>query len=156
MQTTQERISGRLVTQPAGCLLFVEANDDDFVQAGCEIEKLKVFNPVQRVGSVKQMLHYLGGVDQYADRDRFPLPALIVVAMHLPDGDCLSAQAMIRSNITYREVPLIIVGRNDKVSSLRAAAALGAAGYLIKPFSGKEFVRVLLGRGIRLQVETIS
>jgi hypothetical protein len=66
-----------------------------FSKQAARSKKLNVINPVQRVGSVKQMLHYLGGVDEYADRDRFPQPAMIIVAMHLPGGDGLSAQAMI-------------------------------------------------------------
>lgn len=138
--------------ESAGSILLLENNDDDFVVAGCEIEKLKITNPIHRVNSAKQMLEYLDGVGKYADRDLYPSPAVIIVDMSSPDGDGLSAQAIVRSNVKHRDIPLIVIGQRERIHSLRTAVALGANGYLIKPFCGKDLARILLDQGIRLQV----
>lgn len=155
MQATLETTFRRRIAGMVGCLLFVEDNEDDFVLARYELQKLKITNPVQRVATTAQMLDYLGGFDQYADRDQYPFPAVVIVDMRLPDSSGLNAQAMIRSNINYREIPLVVISSGERVNSLRSAVALGANGYMVKPFCGKHFARILLDQDIRLQIASV-
>lgn len=153
MQATSETTFQRRWTGLAGSLLFVEDNEYDFIVACHQIQKLKIINPIHRAGTTEEMLDYLGGFDQYADRDRYPVPAIAFFNLHLPDGSGIGAQALIRSNPRYRQTPVIAISDREHVNSLRSAVALGANGYMLKPFAGDEFTRILLDQDIRLHVE---
>lgn len=133
-------------------LLFVEDNEDDFVLARYELRKLKITNPVHRVSTVEQLLNYLGGYDEYADRAEYPLPAVIFLDLRLPDISGLNAQAIIRSNLKYRDIPIIIISSNERLNALRSAVTLGANAYMVKPFCGKQFARILLDQDFRLHI----
>lgn len=133
-------------------LLFVEDNEDDFVLARHELRKLKITNPVKRVATVEQLLNYLGGFDQYADRVKYPFPAVIFLDLRLPDISGLNAQAIIRSNLKYRDIPIVIISSNERLTALRSAVTLGANAYMVKPFNGKEFARILLDQDFRLHI----
>jgi DNA-binding NarL/FixJ family response regulator len=147
--TTFQRISAGL----SGSLLFVEDNDYDFIVACHQIRKLKITNPIQQVRTTEEMLDYLGGFDQYADRDRYPVPAIVFVNLRLPDSSGIGAQALIRTNARYRNTPVIAIGDHGHVNSLRSAVALGANGYMLKPFDGKELARILSDQDIWLHIE---
>lgn len=152
MQATLDTTFQRRIAGLTGSLLFVEDSEDDFVLARYELQKLKITNPIHRVATVEQMLNFLGGFDQYADRERYPFPAMIFLDMRLPGGSGLNAQAIIRSNLQYREIPIVVISSGERVNSLRSAVALGANGFMVKPFCGKDFARILLDQDIRLDL----
>lgn len=155
MQATFETTFQRRWAGLAGSVLFVEDNEYDFIVACHEIQKLKIANPIHRVGTTEEMLDYLGGYDRYADRDRYPLPAIIFLNLRLPDSSGIGAQALIRSNLKYCQIPVVAISDREHVHSLRSAVALGANGYMVKPFDGNEFARILLDQDIRLHVKAV-
>jgi DNA-binding response OmpR family regulator len=133
------------------CVLFVEDNVDDFAFATRELAKIKLCNKITRVSTADEMLGYLRGVDQYLDRTRFPMPAVIVLDLRLPDGEGLEAQAMLRASLKFRRIPLLTISDATNADKLRMTVELGADASIIKPFQGEEFKRI--AEELRLQLE---
>jgi CheY-like chemotaxis protein len=84
------------------------------------------------------MLQYLRGVDQYLDRARFPVPAVIVLDLRLPDSDGLEAPAMLHSSLKFRRIPLVTISDATNADQLRMTVELGADASMIKPFKGED------------------
>lgn len=124
------------------CVLLVQDNLDDFAFATYELARLKLRNKISRVSTADEMLEYLRGVDQYLDRTRFPVPAVIILDLRLPDSDGLEAQAMLRSSLKFRRIPLITLGDATNAAQLQTSVELGADASMIKPFKGDEFKRI--------------
>lgn len=139
MTDTVEPKSVPRAPAPLPSILFVEDSDNDFVFARHELNKLKLRNPIFQVRTVEGMFDYLQGNGVFANRREFPKPAAIVLDVRLPGFDSLQVQAMLRSNIKYRSIPLIHISSPERVSMLKTAIDLGANGYLLKPFSGTTF-----------------
>jgi two-component system response regulator len=120
-------------------ILFVEDVEDDFVIARHQIKKLRVRNPVATVDSLAGMIDYL---DKRGGRARSagPLPAAIIMDLRLRGENGLDGQARLRTNLKYRRIPIIVISSNDRLHSLRAAAAIGANGFLVKPFKAGDFM----------------
>lgn len=140
----------RRALQPRS-ILIVEDNADDFVLARHEIRKLKITNPVQRIPDPRELINYISGSGPYGDRSEFPIPAVILLDLRLPGTNGLEIQAALRSNLRFRDVPIIAISSNEQLTTLRTCVTLGATAYMVKPFSAKQFARVLLNNQISLE-----
>jgi signal transduction histidine kinase/ActR/RegA family two-component response regulator len=67
-------------------------------------------------------------------------PDLILLDMHLPDGDGLDALALLRAYKSTRSAPVIMVTADITADHMAETRAAGAFGYITKPF---ELVRLL-------------
>ncbi|MGZ4961119.1 MAG: response regulator [Limisphaerales bacterium] len=136
------------------CVLFVEDNMDDFVFAIYELAKVKLRNKIRRVSTADEMLRYLRGVDQYLDRTTFAVPAVIVLDLRLPDSDGLEAQAMLRSSLKFRRIPLITISDATNTEQLQTTVELGADASMMKPFKGVDFKSIAEELRLPLEFET--
>ena len=138
-------------TAPLPSILFVEDESSDFVVARHELKGIKVRNPVHLVSTADEMFKYLHGQHPYEDRAKFPLPAVIVVDLHLPDIDGLRIQAMLRSGLKFRQIPIIVISSAERRTTLQTAVDLGADSYLVKPFEAEDFQRIAQRLGLPME-----
>lgn len=133
------------------CILFVEDDPNDFRIASQQLAKLNVANPTYCVRSAEELTRYLEGKGEYAYRDLYPFPGLIVMDMRLPGADGLQAQAFIRSTLKYRKIPIIVTSSAEQLRALRSAVMLGAQGFILKPFKAERFAQ--LAKDYRFPIE---
>lgn len=156
MIATSEILEQRLEARTAsvgGAVLFVEDNPDDYALAQYHLKKLKLRNPVYRAHTAEEMLAYLRGEGIYRDRTQFPLPAVIVMDMRLPGSTGLEAQALLKSTLKFRKIPIVAISSSERTGALKSAVDLGADGYLLKPFNGMQFCRIALSLRLDLDFE---
>lgn len=63
---------------------------------------------------------------------------LIITDINMPDINGLELISYVKSNPTYRDIPLIIVSTEKSEEDKKRGIALGAAGYVVKPFTKEE------------------
>ena len=153
MTATLETTFEQRVSEGLKSILFVEDEADDFVLAQYHLKKLKVTNPVCRVRTVDELMMFLRGVGIYSNREQFPLPAVIFLDLRLPGGGGLDAQAMLRTSLKFRSIPIILISSPENLAKLRAAVQLGANGYLLKPFKQADFCKLTLDLRLPLDFE---
>lgn len=150
MSDTEFRRRAELRKAPK-CILFVEDNTEDFVLACYALQRMRLRNKIARVSSADEMLAYLRGTDQYLDRDRYALPAVIVMDMRLPNASGLEAQTMLRSNLRFRQIPIVCISGSESIEQLKVAVELGAEAWMLKPFTALEFLNI--ARDLNLDLE---
>jgi two-component system chemotaxis response regulator CheY len=77
---------------------------------------------------------------------------LIVTDINMPDINGLELVSFVKSNSSYRDIPLIIVSTESSERDRDKGLELGADGYLVKPFEPdalRDLVRELLDGGER-------
>ena len=77
---------------------------------------------------------------------------LIVTDINMPDINGLELVSFVKSNASYRDIPLIIVSTESSERDRDKGLELGADAYLVKPFEPdalRDLVRELLDRGER-------
>jgi two-component system chemotaxis response regulator CheY len=75
---------------------------------------------------------------------------LIITDINMPDINGLELIGYVKSNPAYRDIPLIIVSTEKSEEDKKRGLALGAAGYVVKPFKKEDLVAVVaqvLGSG---------
>jgi len=125
-------------------ILIVEDNATDVMLIRRAFTRLKIANPVQILGDGDRAVEYLAGNSAYADRARFPLPALVLLDLKLPRRSGLEVLEWLRRQDGLRRLPVVMLTSSRQSHDVNRAYDLGANSYLVKPveFEGLE---VMLG-----------
>jgi CheY-like chemotaxis protein len=134
-------------------VLVVDDDPNDFQLALREFKKLKLKNPVHHVTTVEEMVHYMKGEEDFNDRDKFPLPVLVMLDMHLATADGLDAAAWLRSQRKFRGIPIIAIS-GSKPNMLTSAVEMGAHALMNKPLNPTEFQRIIADLNVPLEFGT--
>ena len=68
---------------------------------------------------------------------------LIITDINMPDINGLELIGYVKSNPTYRDIPLIIVSTEKTEEDKKRGLTLGAAGYVVKPFRKEELMSMV-------------
>jgi two-component system chemotaxis response regulator CheY len=68
---------------------------------------------------------------------------LVVTDINMPNIHGLELISFIRSDPRYAATPLVILSTEGSAEDLRRGLALGANGYLVKPVSAQDLLRVV-------------
>jgi CheY-like chemotaxis protein len=78
-------------------------------------------------------LAYLQGEGEYGDRDRYPLPTLILLDWNLPGRSGAEILIWLKQQPILKRLPIIILSSSGEKNSVNRAYDLGANSYLVKP-----------------------
>ena len=92
----------------AGTVLYVEDEESDvfFMQRAFEGEGLA--SAFQTVGDGQTAINYLAGEGVYAERDRYPLPTLVLLDLNLPVLSGFDVLRWIRRNGASKRLPVVL------------------------------------------------
>jgi len=68
---------------------------------------------------------------------------LIITDINMPDINGLELISFLRQHPTYKEVPILIITTEAGEEDRKRGLAIGANGYLVKPFSEGELVNLV-------------
>ena len=114
-------------------VLLVEDNPDDVFLIQRAFKKAGLENPLQVVIDGEQAVAYLSGSGSYGDRERYPLPSLLLLDLKLPRRDGHEVLAWLRSQADLRRLVVVILTSSRELSDIDRAYEMGANSYLVKP-----------------------
>ncbi|MFB2918752.1 MULTISPECIES: response regulator [Aerosakkonema] len=76
---------------------------------------------------------YLSGEGEYCDRERYPIPALILLDLKLPRRSGHEVLAWLRQQPQLKRLPVIILTSSKETIDVNQAYDLGVNSYLVKP-----------------------
>jgi two-component system, chemotaxis family, chemotaxis protein CheY len=72
---------------------------------------------------------------------------LIITDINMPDINGLELIGFVKANPSYKDIPLIIVSTEKTEEDKKRGMALGAMGYVVKPFK-KEDLMILVKKAV--------
>jgi CheY-like chemotaxis protein len=81
----------------------------------------------------QEAMDYLSGVGQFADRERYPLPAVVFLDLKLPFAYGHEVLGWIRRKKEFESLIVIVLTSSNEASDLNTCYSLGANSYLVKP-----------------------
>jgi CheY-like chemotaxis protein len=114
-------------------ILLVEDDPNDVLLIERAFRRANLANPLRVVGDGEAALAYLSGELPYTDRDRYPMPLMILLDLKLPRKSGLEVLAWLRQQPGLKRLPVVVLTSSREASDINRAYDLGANSYLVKP-----------------------
>lgn len=129
-------------------ILLVEDNPRDAELTIRAIKKRNMANPIHLVEDGAQALDFILCRGVYGDRDVFKPPKVILLDLKLPKVSGLEVLKILKSEERTRAIPVVVVTSSQEDPDVKAAYALGANSYVVKPVDFDAFVDAMSNLGL--------
>ena len=114
-------------------ILLVEDNLDDIALITRAFQRAGVRHRVEAVTSGMDAIAYLQGATPYGNREKYPLPALVLLDIRMPGTDGFEVLRWIRHSADFSELCVVMLTSSDLIRDVNQAYNLGANSFLVKP-----------------------
>ena len=124
-------------------ILLVEDNPRDVLLIQRAFRKANVTVPLQVVEDGEVAVRYLSGEEPYTDRDRYPLPVLILLDLKLPRKSGAEVLAWLRQQPALKRLPVVVLTSSKEYADINHIYDLGGNAYIVKPVAFDNLVEIV-------------
>jgi CheY-like chemotaxis protein len=95
---------------------------------------------LQEVHGGIEAIAYLSGEGPFGDRNRFPLPAVMLLDLNMPMQNGFEVLAWVRSQAGLKRLSVIVLSASMRAQDIERAFDIGANSFLVKPASLEELI----------------
>lgn len=114
-------------------ILLVEDDVSQAMLVERVLRRAQLANPLLALRNGEEAIAYLEGRGRYGDRSRYPLPALVLLDVHVPGKSGLEVLTWLREQHSLDHIPAVMLSGSGESEDIDRAFELGAASYLVKP-----------------------
>jgi CheY-like chemotaxis protein len=118
---------------PSATVLLVEDEEADVFFVRRALAEIHVRHPLRVVSDGRDAIEYLAGHGRYEDRQRYPLPGLVLLDLSLPLMRGLEVLAWIRARAEFQSLAVVIFSGSEAPVDQEKARQMGANQYVVKP-----------------------
>ncbi|MDY6934555.1 MAG: response regulator [Spirochaetota bacterium] len=127
----------------AANILLVEDNLMDVELILDAFREAHLGNKINYVNCGKDALDYLFGKNKYSDRQKYPIPDLILLDLKMPGVDGHEVLQRIKQAHGLKRIPVVILTSSMEDGDRALSYDNGANSYLVKPVSFEGFMEVI-------------
>ncbi|SDT89951.1 Response regulator receiver domain-containing protein [Verrucomicrobium sp. GAS474] len=124
-------------------ILVVEDTEDDVFFLKRALKAAGITIPVQVAVDGQQALDYLSYSGAYADRERYPLPFLVLLDLKLPYIMGFDVLRWIRQQPPLADVKVVVLSSSQQEADIQMARTLGCNSYLVKPVTAEKLASLM-------------
>lgn len=124
-------------------VLLVEDDPNDVLLIQRAFRKANLVNPLHVAGDGEEAIAYLSGQGAYADRERHPLPILILLDLKLPRKSGHEVLAWLRQQPELKRLPAVVLTSSREAADVNRVYDLGANSYLVKPVAFDDLLKMV-------------
>ena len=124
-------------------ILLVEDDPNDVLLIQRAFQKAGLRNALKVVRDGEQAIDYLSGHDPYANRERFPVPFMVLLDLRMPGTDGFAVLEWVRSDPALNRMLVVVLTSSNLQADIDKAYELGANSYLVKPVEFSEMVNMV-------------
>ena len=121
-------------------ILLAEDDENGILLVQRAFKEVHILNPLQVVRDGEEVIAYLKGAGQYANRADYPLPALLLLDLKMPRKNGFEVLQWIRSEPALLSLRVIVLTSSTELHDLNEAYRLGASSFLVKPQDFNDFI----------------
>jgi CheY-like chemotaxis protein len=131
------------VVNHRGPILLAEDNENDALLVRVALQKAAVLRPLVIARDGQEAIDYLAGQAPYADRARYPLPALLLLDLKMPRVNGFQVLAWLQERPDLAALPVVVLSSSAIESDIARARQLGADDYRVKPPDFQALVKIV-------------
>src|SRR3990172_6437231 len=107
-------------------ILLVDDSENDLLLLRTAFEKAEFNIPLQEVHNGAEAIAYLKGDDPYSDRNKFPLPAVMLLDLNMPMKNGFEVLTWVRAQTGLKRLSIIVLTASTRTEDIERAFDLGA------------------------------
>jgi CheY-like chemotaxis protein len=119
-------------------ILVAEDDENDVVLLKLLLKECRVMNELRVVSNGDEAIAYIKGDGVFADRIKYPLPALFLLDLKMPGKGGMEVMHWLQT-WPKPDFPIIILTGARDVHKMNIAYLLGARSFVVKPLDKEEF-----------------
>ncbi|SRR5258705_4573442 len=124
-------------------ILLIDDSDSDIALLRQAFVKAGMRRPLQVVRDGVDAMSYLLGRGDFADRERHPMPGILIIDVNMPRLNGLELLTWLRTQPEFGHLMVIVLTGQARIEAINHAYHLGANSYLVKPVRHEELVDLI-------------
>jgi CheY-like chemotaxis protein len=124
-------------------ILLVEDDPNDILFVERAFRQANINNSINIVNNGDEAVAYLSGEKQYANREDYPLPLLILLDLKLPRRSGLEVLEWLRQQPILKRIPVVVLTSSRESIDVNRAYEIGVNSYLIKPVKFDALIKMM-------------
>jgi CheY-like chemotaxis protein len=124
-------------------ILVAEDDENDVFLIKRALHQAQFENPLAVVQTGEDAIAYLKGSPPFQNREKHPLPALVLLDLKMPRRDGFEVLSWIRQQPELNGLAVVVLTSSQESSDINRAYALGANSYLVKPANFLSLVEMI-------------
>lgn len=124
-------------------ILLAEDDRNDIFLMQQAFAQAAIPNPLMVVRNGREAVEYLAGRGAYAEREKYPVPGLMLLDLKMPWMDGFDVLSWLRRQPRYQGLPVVVLTSSRLQSDIDQSRLLGVYDYRVKPHEPTELVRLL-------------
>lgn len=127
-------------------ILMADDDDDDFLLTKKALGESKLLNTLVRVKDGEELLDYLHGRGDYADKAP-ERPGVILLDLNMPRKDGREALKEIKATPDLQDIPVVIFTTSKAEEDIYRSYQLGSNSFITKPVTFENLIAVMTALG---------
>jgi CheY-like chemotaxis protein len=124
-------------------ILLVDDSENDLTLMNIAFRRAGLNSPLQVVHNGEEAIAYLAGEGRYTDRNKFPLPAVMLLDLNMPMKNGFDVLDWLRKQSGLKRLSTIVLTSSLRPKDVERAFELGAHSYLVKPAALEDLVAMI-------------
>ncbi len=123
-------------------IMLVDDDEDDALLIQLAFVKARLVRPLLVLDRAREAMDYFLGHGRYQDREKYPLPDLVLLDLKMPEMDGFEFLRWLRAQPSFGGTRVTVMSGLESKEHIDQAYAAGANAYLIKPEELSKMVEV--------------
>ena len=124
-------------------VLYAEDEPDDIFFMRYVWEIAGIPNPLFDVKDGEEAIEYLAGKGTFADREKYPLPCLLLLDLSMPGKSGFDVLRWLRQQPDLKQMNVVIISGSNQESDIESARKLGVSDYIVKPSGVHKLLEII-------------
>ena len=124
-------------------ILLAEDDKNDIFLMRRAFDRARYLNPLCIVQNGREVVDYLEGAGQFSQREKYPLPGLLLLDLKMPWMDGFDVLAWLHNRPCKEKLPVIVLTSSNQEKDIRQAREMGAEEYRVKPQQFEELIQIV-------------
>lgn len=124
-------------------VLYAEDNADDALFMQMAFSRAGLKQKMLWVNNGEEAILYLDGQGQYADRQKHPLPSLLLLDLKMPIKSGFEVLDWLRAHPELKNLKVVVVTSSGQQSDRDRLQEMGVVDYIIKPSAPSQLAEVV-------------
>jgi CheY-like chemotaxis protein len=114
-------------------ILVIDDDENDLMMIERAFRQNGIGDVIRCLDSGEKGIAYIKGDGEYADRSRFPYPAVVMTDLKMPGIDGFAVLQYLKEHPRWKMIPVLVFSSSADADDIKRSYAMGASCYLEKP-----------------------